>query len=91
MSECPICVNESVKLVSPPEEYCDHEMCMDCWINVGERNPVCPICRCDLTEWMEELKVNGDEIKSRLINYAKNNLTVDVSLKKRMEIWQSCL
>ena len=57
MSECPICV-DIVELVSPPAEYCDHEICMSCWVNTGERNPLCPICGCDLTKWMESLKIN---------------------------------
>lgn len=56
MSECPICTNVA-ELIFPPAGYCDHEICMSCWVNAGERNPLCPICRCDLTEWMESLKI----------------------------------
>lgn len=55
--ECPICV-DITELISPPPEYCDHEMCMSCWINTGKRNPLCPICRCDLTKWMKSLGID---------------------------------
>ena len=71
MSECPICADELVQMISPPEGYCDHEMCMSCWINVGERNPFCPVCRCDVTEWLKELNVN---IKSKEIYDEDENL-----------------
>lgn len=71
MSECPICANESAKLVSPPEGYCDHEICMECWKNIGERNPLCPVCRCDVTEWLKELKV---DIKSKEMYDENENL-----------------
>ncbi len=54
--ECSICLLES-ELISPPVGYCDHEMCMACWVSTGERNPLCPICRCDLTDWMASLKI----------------------------------
>jgi len=54
--ECPICLGIS-ELLSPPAGYCDHELCMSCWVSTGERNPLCPICRCDLTEWMKSMKI----------------------------------
>ncbi len=54
--ECPICVEIS-ELISPPVGYCDHKSCMNCWILSGERNSLCPFCRCDLTEWMQSLKI----------------------------------
>lgn len=59
--ECPICLGTDV-LVSPPDEYCDHELCMSCWINIGMRNPLCPVCRYDLTMWMKNL---GVEVNSK--------------------------
>ncbi len=71
MPECPICADELAKMISPPEGYCDHEMCMSCWINVGERNPLCPVCRCDVTEWLKDLKVN---IKSKEMYDEDENL-----------------
>jgi len=71
MSGCPICADELAKMISPPEGYCDHEMCMSCWIKVGERNPLCPVCRCDVTEWLKELNVN---IKSKEMYDEDENL-----------------
>jgi hypothetical protein len=35
---------------------------MSCWVNTGERKPVCPYCQIDLREWMESLKI---EINSK--------------------------
>jgi len=55
--ECSICLEVS-ELISPPLEYCTHELCMSCWMSTGERNPLCPFCRCDLTKWMQSMKID---------------------------------
>ena len=46
--DCPICFSILNLILS----ICNHAICRECWINCGERDASCPLCRHDLTDWM---------------------------------------
>ena len=57
-SECPICYDDAVDIWDGPMNSdvptrCTHWLCTQCWMKVSEDKKRCPLCRDDLSEWLD--------------------------------------
>ncbi len=81
IDDCPICLAKEVTIISPKgyeNDSCNHFICRECWKNIGERKPECPMCRKDLTKWMKEYL--GTDICSKEAYDEEDDPLMDYSL-----------
>jgi len=67
---CPICLEaytsqkqkDGVRHSDEHKSKCPHYCCVDCWIDLYNNNEIkkkrCPICRANITKWLEDNHIN---------------------------------
>ncbi|MFX4226562.1 MAG: hypothetical protein ACFHHU_01310 [Porticoccaceae bacterium] len=62
---CPVCLARPDIWDSPMNSdfstRCTHWVCIDCWAEISRRDRQCPICRDDLSEWLENYAEESEE------------------------------
>ncbi len=74
----------------PPQSRsgCKEEVCEDCWINIGERNPYCPFCRESIDGWLETVFRGKVQLRSKSPFDSESDLEIEEYISDSF-IWTS--
>ena len=65
VEECPVCFERADVWDSPMNSdiptRCTHWICVPCWETIATRNKRCPVCREDLSVWLDSAHAASDD------------------------------